>query len=108
MVVDARRVSCPSSDAAVVLGPVIGVVTSTTAVVLVEVSHVTTLTCVLTDPLSQHCATLRRRAAAGKPLSFYMTGLRPCTRYEVRSASLRTTLCRLSAEGLSVVCIVFW
>ncbi len=67
------------------VGPVIGVVSSTSAVVMVELGGAGDVCCVLTDPVSQHSVQLRRRVLQGRPVSFAMRGLHPKTRYEVRS-----------------------
>ena len=69
------------------LGPVIGTVTATTAVVLVEVSAAASVALVLTDPVAQHSVRVRKACAANRPAGVLVTGLRPNTRYEVRCCS---------------------
>jgi hypothetical protein len=74
----------PSARAAVlVTGPVVGVVTATSAIVLVEVSAGSEVSVVLLDPLSQHCVRQSQVLRRGRPSAFLLDSLRPSTRYEV-------------------------
>ena len=66
-----------------VLGPVVGKVTATSAVVLVEVAAAAVVTCVFTDAVTQHSVRLRKRLPAGRPCGYLMQRLLPQTRYEV-------------------------
>ena len=63
------------------LGPVIGKVTSTTAVVLLEVEQSAIVTMVMTDILSRQTFRFSQRLQGRKPKSFVAKGLRPERRY---------------------------
>ena len=63
------------------VGPIIGKVTSTTAVVLLEVEDSAIVTMVMTDILSRQTFRFSQRLQGRKPKSFVAKGLRPERRY---------------------------
>ena len=95
------------------LGPVIGKVTSTTAVVLLEVEQSAIVTMVMTDILSRQTFRFSQRLQGRKPKSFVAKGLRPERRYLIHFEGISRWLQHRGAvttlptdpEELTFVCV---
>lgn len=65
------------------VGPIIGKVTSTTAIIVLEVEEPAVITCVLTDILSREVYKFVQMMPARRPKAFVARDLRPERRYEL-------------------------
>ena len=68
----------------VLVGPVIGRVLPTAAIVLLEVATSAEVSFEARDPVSQHCIQRSMEVPSRRPTSFVLSGLRPGTYYELR------------------------
>ena len=95
------------------VGPIIGKVTSTTAVVLLEVEDSAIVTMVMTDILSRQTFRFSQRLQGRKPKSFVAKGLRPERRYLIHFEGISRWLQHRGAlttlptdpEDLTFVCV---
>jgi len=68
----------------VILGPVIGVVTSTTAIIMLEIDRSGPVTCVVMNVTTSERRLQTMHFPKNKPLSFHINDLKPGTRYSIR------------------------
>jgi len=71
--------------------------------VVVESSEGGVVTCVLSDPLSQHCVKQSRVVMGRRPQAFLLPALRPDTRYEVIMCTHTSPFSLLSFVSCSAV-----
>ena len=103
MVVRLNTQAAVDGEPRVLVGPVVGTVTATTAMVLLEVSHRATVTCVAVDPISMHRCQATVRLPARRPATFLLEHLHPETVYELRFEGIKHAfLCRGAVTTLPV------
>ena len=81
-------------DPSVIVGPVIGTVTSTTAIVLAEINAKGPLTCVATNVVTSQRRILTRVAEKNRPTAFPFEDLNPHSRYAVHFEGIKNEMSR--------------
>jgi hypothetical protein len=108
-----RMIGAIEKPARALVGPIVGKVTSTTAVVLLEVERAAIITCVLTDVLSRQVLRFPQNMPGRRPKAFVATGLRPERRYLIHFEGISrwlqhrgaVTTLPIDPEQLTCVCV---
>lgn len=88
------------------LGPVIGKVTSSSAVILFEVSTRSVVKCTLTDCVTLQSHSQTRMMPGRRPATFHFNALLPQHRYEVCTPSMHGECHRRGS--CSLTCLLVW
>ena len=81
--IDLRLVGAVERPPRALIGPVIGKVTDTTAVIMLEVEEPAVVTCILTDVLTRAAFKFVQVMPARRPKAFVASGLLPERRYAI-------------------------